>query len=65
MNDQLLTIDQVAEKLAVKRGTVYNLMRSGDLDYIKIRGATRFTPEAVSRFVDSCAEKPEQGSSWK
>ena len=34
--DALLTADQVAKKLGVKRGRVYELLRSGDIPPVKI-----------------------------
>ena len=51
MND-LLTIDEAAERLRVSRWTIYNLIRSNRLHTIRI-GRRRLVPAtAVSDFLD-------------
>ena len=35
---ELVTVKQVAERLQVSRGTVYNLVKDGKLKAVKVRG---------------------------
>lgn len=54
--NKLLTIDEVAKILAVKHGTIYNLMRDGSLKHLKVRGATRFSHEQIQEYLKSISE---------
>jgi excisionase family DNA binding protein len=47
----LLRPEDVAERLAVSKVTVYRLARSGDLRSVRIRGQVRFRAEAVDDFL--------------
>ena len=39
--ERFLTVDEVGEILKKRRSTVYNLLRSGEIDAIKIGGGNR------------------------
>lgn len=47
----LLTIPQAASKLGVKVRTVEQMVRSGELASVKVRGARRIEQAEVDRFV--------------
>jgi len=49
----LLKIPEVAIDLNVSRTTVYELIRSGKLQTVKIGKSVRVTSEGLSRFIDS------------
>ncbi len=49
----LLKIEEVAERLGVSRALVYRLIQGGVLPRIKIAGATRVAPEDLERFIES------------
>jgi excisionase family DNA binding protein len=54
MNDRLMTVGEVAERLRCSRSTVYNLAASGVLRCFRIgagRGAIRFSEEQVVDFL--------------
>lgn len=58
MND-LLTVTEVMNRLHVSRGTVYALVNDGSLPVVKIRNATRFTPDAVDELVAKSVRRAE------
>ena len=47
-----LTVGQVAALLQVSEGKVFALLRSGDLESVKLGRCTRVTADAVRRYVD-------------
>ena len=49
--EKLLTVQQVAELLALSRSTVYNLMERGDLRYAKIGRSRRIPSAEVDRLI--------------
>ena len=51
MQPRLLTPEQAARLLAISRSKVYELMRAGRLDAIKIDGSRRVPVEAVEEFI--------------
>lgn len=56
MNDELLTMDEVAEMLGAHRSSVYNWIRSGRLDP-PIRIGPRkvaYKRSTIQDFIDSC-----------
>lgn len=57
----LLTIDEVKSHLRVSTATVYNLLASGELARVKIRGRTFVRPVDVTalieRNVSTCEKK--------
>ena len=48
----LLTVTAAARALAVGRTTLYELIRAGDLDVIRIGRSTRIPVDAIATFVD-------------
>ena len=52
MERLLLTVDEVAEALALSRSTIYRLLTSGDLMTTRIGTATRIPKSSLNRFVD-------------
>ncbi len=59
MPHRLLTVEQVAEILNVKRNTVYRWIRSGILPSIKIGALRRIKEDALEEFITSESEKPK------
>ena len=57
--DALLTLEDVAEILAVSPRTVETLVAEGSLVPLRIRGTRRFTRQAVDGYLRTCA-KPKQ-----
>ena len=53
MERLLLTVDEVAEALALSRSTIYRLLKSGDLVATRIGTAVRIPEQALRRFVDA------------
>lgn len=54
MNEkQLLTPDQVAQRLGTKRTFVFGLLRDGRLRRLKVGRLTRITEEDLARYVGS------------
>lgn len=47
----LLTVAQVAERLAVCRATVYALVERGELVHVRVSNAIRIAPDAVEAFI--------------
>ena len=61
-----LRVREVARRLAVSRGTVYNLISSGELLSVRVRGSRRVPAVALQEFIvaameDSVAELEERG----
>ncbi len=52
MERLLLTAEETAEVLSVGRTKVYELMRLGLLESVKIHGCRRIPTEAVRSYVD-------------
>ena len=48
----LYTIDQAAEVLHLKRGSIYNLVKAGELKLIKIGRSSRITQEELTRLIN-------------
>ena len=48
---KLLLAGTVAEMLGLSRQHVYTLAASGEIPSIKLRGAVRFDPKDVERFI--------------
>ncbi|MBK7858417.1 MAG: helix-turn-helix domain-containing protein [Archangiaceae bacterium] len=47
----LLTVRQVAERLAVSTATVYALVGRGELEHARVSNAIRVSPEALERYL--------------
>ena len=53
LEDRLLTIEEVAEKLRVNQSTIFRLMKSGKLPYIKVsRRFTRIREKDLENFLN-------------
>lgn len=52
MERLLLTAEETAEILSIGRTKVYELMRLGMLESVKIHGCRRIPTEAVHNYVD-------------
>lgn len=48
-----LTVAETEAVLGCSKGTVYNLLRSGELESFTIGRARRIRPESVAAYVDS------------
>ena len=48
----LLTLGEVADTLRCARSTVYELMGTGELPYLKIRGIRRVEMAALQEFIE-------------
>ena len=48
----MLTAAEVAEWLAIDRGRVYRMHKSGQLEGLRFAGALRFDPRAVAALID-------------
>jgi excisionase family DNA binding protein len=57
MQRVLLTVEEVAEALQVGRCTVYDLLRTGQLESIKIGRLRRVRPEALAAFTERMAQE--------
>lgn len=50
-SDQLLTVKQVAERLAISEKTVRRLIDAGELPIIRFGRLIRITPADLDRFI--------------
>jgi excisionase family DNA binding protein len=57
---ELLTIADVARLLGVSRGSVYSLMRSGELSPIRVGRRARFEPGDIRAFIERHREGKAQ-----
>jgi excisionase family DNA binding protein len=51
--DRLLTSEQAADRLGVTDRTVGNLMRRGELTFVKVGASTRIEESEIARYVAS------------
>ena len=51
MNDNLLTVDELAEKLNIPKSRVYSFTRQGEIPMIKIGKYCRFELDAVINWL--------------
>jgi excisionase family DNA binding protein len=58
MSRLLLTLDEVADQLAVSRRTVNRLVAEGHLPVVWVRGAKRVTIGDLHSYVDKAQTKP-------
>lgn len=56
-NTEIWTVEDVAKRAHVGRGSVYLAVRHGKLKAARVngRGTLRFTPEWVSAWLEACA----------
>jgi excisionase family DNA binding protein len=57
-NGKLLTIEAVADRLAISPRAVYRLRAERRIGYVRIRGSFRFTEEHVQEFISRNSERP-------
>lgn len=58
--EPLMSIDEVAEVLAISARGVYRLMGRGDLVAVKVGGCTRVEPEELRRYIAGRRRSPEK-----
>ena len=58
MPERLMTIEEVAEFLQVKKNTIYKKIQRGQIPYIKMGGLLRFDPQQIEAFVRSQTIEP-------
>jgi excisionase family DNA binding protein len=51
MEPFLYTVNEASHALKMSRSKVYSLMKSGQIDSVKVGGSRRFTREALERFI--------------
>jgi excisionase family DNA binding protein len=49
----LLTIQETCDILRIKKSKLYEMMRGGEIPFIKVRQATRFEKDAIAAYIDS------------
>ncbi len=59
MSDPLLTAKEVAERLAISRGTLYRLIGEGKIAPVRFGSAVRFRPEDVAKLIENSVTKPD------
>jgi len=57
---QLMKIEEVSERLQVHPGTVRNLVKRGELPYVKIGKSLRFKTDDVEALVERLAQASGQ-----
>lgn len=57
LSDPLLTVDQVAEALGLKPGTIYKWVQTRRIPFVKLGGAVRFRKSTIEAFIAE-REKP-------
>jgi excisionase family DNA binding protein len=58
--ERLLTVEDVAARLAISRRAVYVLVESGRIDYLRIGDRRiRFMPKQVERFIEGSRQVGE------
>jgi excisionase family DNA binding protein len=51
-NKEIMTISEVKDYLKISKSTVYDLVKSGKLEAIKIRSCYRVTSDSLKSFID-------------
>lgn len=58
--EQLLTIDDIAEKLQVKKSTIYSLVHKNRIPHIKLTGKLlRFRETEIQEWIDRGSESTD------
>ena len=52
MNDRLMTLDDAAEYLRLKKVTLYKLLEKGKLPGSKVGGQWRFKKDTLEKWID-------------
>ena len=50
--DKLLTIEQLAATLQVKKATIYSWTFTRKIPFVKVNGALRFKEKAITNWID-------------
>jgi excisionase family DNA binding protein len=50
--ERLLTVNEIADRLAISRDTVYRLVRSGDLHTVRVGERLRFRPPEIDAYLE-------------
>jgi len=58
----MLTLEEVADVLRCARSTIYALMGSGELPFVRIRGIRRVEVAALEEFVERHRSGPRTSS---
>jgi excisionase family DNA binding protein len=58
--EHLLTIEQLAELLQVKKSTIYSWTFTRKIPFLKINGILRFKEKAIYAWVESKVEEPKK-----
>ena len=53
----VFTVAEAADKLRIGRTTLYGLISSNKITYIKVGGLTRFRLKDLEKYLDKCAKK--------
>ena len=57
---RLLTIEEVADLLQVKKMTVYSWVHFGKIPFVKLNGLVRFKRFAIERWIDKKSVTPKR-----
>ena len=58
--DKLLTIEQLAATLQVKKATIYSWTFTRKIPFVKVNGALRFKEKAISNWIDAQEAEAEK-----
>ncbi|MEU6130676.1 helix-turn-helix domain-containing protein [Saccharopolyspora sp. NPDC047091] len=58
----LLTVEEAAEQLGVGRTTAYALVRSGELESVRIGRLRRIPKEAINTYAARLVQQPQQNA---
>lgn len=51
INEQLLTVDDLAAKLQLAKQTIYNRVSANEIPHVKIGRSLRFRPSEIERWI--------------
>jgi excisionase family DNA binding protein len=61
MSKLLVKPGEASELMGVSRSTIYELMRSGDLDSVLIRSSRRIPVAAIERYIEGLLDNGNEG----
>ena len=53
----VFTVPEAADKLRISRSTLYELISSNQISYIKVGRLTRFRLKDLEKYLDKCAKR--------
>jgi excisionase family DNA binding protein len=63
MREKLLTVEELADLMRLKLGTVYKLSREGSIPgRVKLGGAVRFRESAIKRWIEKSEQEESEES---